>query len=572
MAVSSTTIEARPPRIELNGRWIDALLGYGLLYLLSIPLILLLARSQGLEAWPIWFVAVIALGLSAPHYGATLLRVYEKRADRHRYAFFSIWVTLALAACLIVSLYDVRIGSWALTLYVCWSPWHFAGQNFGVAMMSLRRRSVPVDRVTRQLLRGSFSLAFLLAMVAIQTEGARPEIAVGAADASTYDVIRLGIPWDVSIVLRWILGPAFLAVTLAALLRLARGGHARQLGPTVMLLSTHSLWYALPAVMTEQIPLIYTAIWISAIHSVQYLWIAAYYSKQADATRGSRFLWKCLVVGSAQGAIIPLLFAPGLLGPFVPFAADVPVIFFSFVNIHHFILDGAIWKLRDGRVGQILLRQDANESRETAGPATTSYLRSTIYVLGSVALVMPVYYLAEIGRAVSSPSHDTVESAASRLSFLGREHPDVYFVLGQHRNLAGDVEGAKDAYRRALAIDPIHAEVAYRLAALLLRDPANNSEALRLAEVASLAADHENAGALIILGRANVQMGRPLAAREAFERALAVALEQGDGELAEISRRRLRRLGRPPTSGNPDPPRNREMQLRPPAEPAPVRD
>ena len=31
------------------------------------------------------------------------------------------------------------------------------------------------------------------------------------------------------------------------------------------------------------------------------------------------------------------------------------LIFTALVNIHHFILDGAIWKLRDGRIASLLL-------------------------------------------------------------------------------------------------------------------------------------------------------------------------------------------------------------------------
>ena len=41
------------------------------------------------------------------------------------------------------------------------------------------------------------------------------------------------------------------------------------------------------------------------------------------------------------------------------------LIFTALVNIHHFILDGAIWKLREGRVASVLLA-----SRETISHAT----------------------------------------------------------------------------------------------------------------------------------------------------------------------------------------------------------
>lgn len=543
MATSTATIEAQVSGPELTGRWTDALFGYGLFYLLSAPLVIWIGSSQGLRAWPGWFAFVVAAGISVPHYGATILRVYEKRQDRHRYAFFAVWVTLLLAVCFVASLYSESLGSWLLTVYVCWSPWHFAGQNFGVSIMSLRRRGVPIDETTRRLLQGSFVLAYLLAMLAIETAGARAEVALGADVGSAYEVFRLGIPADIAGVVVWVLGAAYIGVTLAALLRLAQGGRARDLGPTAMLLATHALWYVIPVVTPTQIPLVYTAVWISAIHSLQYLWITSYYAKKTDSTSGGVFFWKCLVFGSAVGVIPPLVFVPGLLGPFVPLAAEAAIIFFAILNLHHFILDGAIWKLRDGRVGRILLGQPGAGNEHGEEGAGRGYLLAFVYVLGTMALVLPLYFFIEVGRAVSSESHELVEAATVRLEFMGHENADVYFVLGQHRALAADVEGAKAAYRTALAIDPQHGDVAYRLAALLLDRPATAGEALELATLASEQSGQTNASALFVVGRANENLGRPDGARIAYRRALAIARQQGDSELAQACQQRLQRLG-----------------------------
>src|SRR6202008_5156274 len=59
------------------------------------------------------------------------------------------------------------------------------------------------------------------------------------------------------------------------------------------------------------------------------------------------------------------LFIPG---PWIPshlFHFDFTrsfLIFTALVNIHHFILDGAIWKLRDGRIASLLLNSQAGLS------------------------------------------------------------------------------------------------------------------------------------------------------------------------------------------------------------------
>ena len=171
-AAASGPTPAEAPSPYLHHPWIDALVGYGGLYLLTAPLVIALASSTGLLEWPIWFATIAALLISVPHYGATYLRVYEKRSERRRYAVFAIYLTGALFAAFVASLYSARLGSIFLTIYIYWSPWHFAGQNFGVTMTSLRRRRVHIDSLACSM-RPSLSVS-----------GSRPSRSAGSARAS----------------------------------------------------------------------------------------------------------------------------------------------------------------------------------------------------------------------------------------------------------------------------------------------------------------------------------------------------------------------------------------------------
>src|SRR5262245_46444781 len=147
MAVQSFT----PPAVAarggaatgwLYGPTIDLLLGAGVIYIVTLPLVVGLQRSGQLNAWPIIVTALISLFLGGPHYGATILRVYDRREDRQRYAVFAIWVTAAIAALFVGGLHSILLGSILVTVYACWNPWHFSGQNYGVALMFLRRRGI----------------------------------------------------------------------------------------------------------------------------------------------------------------------------------------------------------------------------------------------------------------------------------------------------------------------------------------------------------------------------------------------------------------------------------------------
>ena len=85
-----------------GNRWLfgptpDLLLGCGGAYALLVG-VLLFAGSEVRSWQPAILLPMMALVVGTPHYGATLLRVYEHRADRRRYALFSLWATLLVAA------------------------------------------------------------------------------------------------------------------------------------------------------------------------------------------------------------------------------------------------------------------------------------------------------------------------------------------------------------------------------------------------------------------------------------------------------------------------------------------
>ena len=188
----------------------DLLLGAGVAYLATLPVLLWGGARTGATVWPTLAIAAISLLLSAPHYGATLLRVYEQRTDRRRYALFAYYLTALLAACFVLGTYHIAFGSLLVTLYVSWSPWHVGGQNYGIALMFARRRGVDVTPLAKRLLYASFLLSFLLALLSTHAEHSTAVHAAGATtDVGSYEILRLGIPLAITRVLTPILLAAF---------------------------------------------------------------------------------------------------------------------------------------------------------------------------------------------------------------------------------------------------------------------------------------------------------------------------------------------------------------------------
>lgn len=445
----------------------DLLIGCGLGYMILMPLLLVAADSLGLSAWPASLAIFLALAVSGPHYGATLVRVYEERNERKRYAVFTVWITLVLIALMVASVYEMWIGSVLLTLYVSWAPWHFAGQNYGLALIFLRRRGVAIEPLTKRLFYASFVLSALISILPLHSEQRRVSYALEVAGRSeTYHVLRLGLPTD------WVelaLAVCFAAYA-ACLLQVAvsLGRRARRLGdllPAGLLVATQALWYTLPRILEGATTysmqmVVLTSVWISAAHSLQYLWITSYFARrESPGFRYSGYLVKTTLAGSAIFFVPALLLAPSLLGG-VPYAIGLASLIAAFVNLHHFVLDGAIWKLRDGRVARALLQRPRPEPERVGVPVEArsglGWGRMLILTAGVCGIAVHVFDLYQHRLVFEHPEleHAAKRQAARRMGWVGRESPDAYVYLAQRRLEAGDDDGALVDYLRAVELYP----------------------------------------------------------------------------------------------------------------------
>lgn len=155
-----------------GGGWIhrpalDLIVGCGAW---SAPLLLIAAVSgaSATRAWAVVFY-LLALAFNYPHYMATVYRAYHTRAEFRKYRIFTLHLTGLLALVAVASHAWPALLPWIFTLYVTWSPWHYTGQNFGLAMMFARRNGVaPSDR-ERRALYVAFLASYALLFVAFHT-------------------------------------------------------------------------------------------------------------------------------------------------------------------------------------------------------------------------------------------------------------------------------------------------------------------------------------------------------------------------------------------------------------------
>lgn len=197
-------------------------------------------------------------------------------------------------------------------------------------------------------------------------------------------IVSLNIPVAIGKWAQIALAVAFVACSLFGLWRLVARTGLRRVLPSLTLFSTQCIWFLLPALLslTKRFAVPqsrYSTGILAVMHSAQYLWVTSYYAKR-EATSGQGRSWRpvgyftILVVGGIA------LFIPGPWLSSVIFHFDFTrsfLLFTALVNIHHFILDGAIWKLRDGRISTLLLnsRTQVSQNAMTARNGVVAMFR-----------------------------------------------------------------------------------------------------------------------------------------------------------------------------------------------------
>ena len=405
---------------------------------------------------------VISVFVSGPHYGATLLRVYEQREERRKYALFSVGLTLVVAGLTSAALYEIWLGSALLTLYLTWSPWHYAGQNYGIALLLLRRRGVQISPSSKRLLYASFVLSTLLALLRLHGDVPNLSYALELAGASeTYRMLPLGIPKALSTYA--ILATAAAYALCLILVAWSFGRHARwrDLMPAALLVASQGLWFSLPGFVLGATSyrfagsaLALTASWIAAAHALQYLWVTTYFARREEPSlRVGTYLVKATCAGAAVIFVPALFFSPALLGT-LPFDAGLATLPFAAMNVHHFILDGAIWKLRDGRVARVLLRSDAHSVAPTESERRGG-LRPLLLGAGALGVVVS-FVEPQLHRAIADPTRDleAKRSAARRLGWVGRPSANAHIRVGHLLAEGGDEQAALEEFQRSVSLVP----------------------------------------------------------------------------------------------------------------------
>ena len=279
-----------------------------------------------------------------PHYAATYEIAVRERTARPRGFHWLVATTplmLALGAATVrwpelLVLPLVRV-------YLTWSAFHYAAQHFGIASMYSAKGGRPLLPREKRPLQASFVGVAVYVMIALNMMNV--ETLSGASP--DYRVMGAVLPKAM-----YPLAVAVLAASVAAFAL----GHARLLARTGrsfdrsvwLLVLTNCAWFVVPNIWLPgaEEPWLgeLFAIWVSVLvpffHCAQYLGVAADRAREQQPLRP--VVWMSLLVGLGL-----LLFEATIWGlPRVTAlgAAQAVLIVTSVLNIHHFVIDGVIWK------------------------------------------------------------------------------------------------------------------------------------------------------------------------------------------------------------------------------------
>jgi tetratricopeptide (TPR) repeat protein len=452
-----------------NGAWvhhpaIDLIVGCGawsaLLLLLAYPF------GSGNRLFVSTAFYGLALVFNYPHFMATIYRAYGSRQDFSRYRVFTLHITILLLVTLAVAHWAYSSIALIFTIYITWSPWHYTGQNFGLAMMFCRRNGITISKSVRNTFFTAFIASYGLILVSFHT----------GPSGDPY-VLSLGLTESLRTVVTLPLVIIFLSLGIWSLVAMIRQKGTRAATGPLVLFSTQFLWFVAPVVLQViagvEIPQTrYSTGVLAVMHAAQYMWITSYFTKRDAESAGRKWsmagYFGTLVVGGIA------LFIPGPWLVSYVFRFDFVasfLIFTAVVNIHHFILDGVMWKLREGRIASILVSKlqrtpGTPPSKSALQPARrrTPVLRLLRILVFASLLLLAGLDLTKFYLGLDAQSGDRL----ARAEALNPYDQPLLVKKARAQAKSGELEKTIETLERAIAVNVHNSEPQNLLAKVLI--------------------------------------------------------------------------------------------------------
>ncbi len=321
-------------------------------------------------------IAQVAMWASAlswvinyPHFSATIWRLYARRETRQEFKWTTWWSPVIALSGLLLCYLDPSVMAplWA-KFFILWSGYHFSAQSLGFALLYMRRDSFEITRGERMALG-------LLVFAPYFGSSLINETAQTGASYFALTFPTLGLP----LIYKTLAQVLVYASLLMGVLALVRAMDRRERWPHFLVfvpIVSQWIWFWVGKQTPE------FNYFVPAFHSLQYLAIAAYVrgvelqtedaaaeSSKSDLRKQPQFSWSVRTLAwyglnIVGGALLFWFFPHSMrrlgewLAPGSVYSQEgwvIPVVLAT-VQVHHFFVDGVIWKLRHASVREALMR------------------------------------------------------------------------------------------------------------------------------------------------------------------------------------------------------------------------
>ncbi|HVR73783.1 MAG TPA: hypothetical protein VMT52_05600 [Planctomycetota bacterium] len=286
---------------------------------------------------------LIFLLSNSTHFGASTVRLYTKEDSLRTMPFLTMAFPLVVIGVATLAIaFPAELGRHVTALFLTWSPYHYAAQAYGLAVMYCYRSGSELTDGEKRLLWLCCMVTFARALIAVPEHGLGIWWILPWSTLGTAAGAQLAIDGIVMA-----LAAAAFALPLIFYVRVSRRQKRPVPAISLLIVLTNAIWFFAFRYVSGMV-------WATVFHGIQYLTIVTiFHVKERMRAPGNRRGWAhhTLTFYAASLLLAYLTFqcwpsAYVLLG-FGYVESSMLVV--AVINIHHFIVDRYIWRLRKDR-------------------------------------------------------------------------------------------------------------------------------------------------------------------------------------------------------------------------------
>jgi hypothetical protein len=281
-------------------------------------------------------LAFLILFSNGAHFGASTVRLYTKRGTSESLPFLTMALPLVTLVALTVAVWHAEsLGPHLQSLYLSWSPYHYAAQAYGIAVMYCYRSGCRLAPSDKKLLWWVAMLPFFYNFLSAKRVGLDwlAPAAFMAQPAVGETLAGIGV----------LLMVAAFAAPLLLYFRVRRGSAGPMPLVSILALVSNGVWWFVLSSFDA-------FVWATVFHGLQYLALVVIFhirervsapeDQRGAVYHGLWFYGASLLLGYGLFQCLPLGYTFAGVG-----LVEGTLLVAATVNVHHFVVDAYIWRL-----------------------------------------------------------------------------------------------------------------------------------------------------------------------------------------------------------------------------------